>query len=156
KKESPDTEKVHFKIDTDSLNKSTKKEEPKEAPVIAEPILEKAEEPKAPIKAEQNETSINQRLADKQGTTLNDKLKKTPISDLPKAIGINQKYLFINELFNQNADHFHQVIQELNNCESYKQALTKVKGELVPNYDWDEENKHVLAFMDLVERRYLN
>lgn len=134
--------------------------------VVAEPIVKKepvVEEEKpatAPVvekkESELAETSLNDRLSEQKGKSLNERLQKTPIKDLTKAIGINQKYQFINELFNQNADHFNEVIDELNNCENYKQALSKVRQDLAQNYQWDEEDNNVIAFMDLVERRYLN
>lgn len=117
-------------------------------------------EPKEPSIAQeaasQAEQSLNEKLSEKKGTSLNEKLKKTPIADLSKAIGINQKYQFINELFKQNADHYNQVIGELNKCNNYKEALTIVRQDPAQQYNWEEDDRNVLAFMDLVERRYLN
>ncbi len=160
-KEEKPTKKKAKKERKESKPAPTSAPEPEATPVAKNPAPTPEKTSPSPIEetiaSKKEERSLNDKLSeDVQGTSLNERLKKTPIDNLPKAIGINQKYLFINELFNQNADHFNQVIAELDACANYQEALTKVKGELVPNYNWEEDNKHVQSFMDLVERRHLN
>lgn len=134
---------------------STPKKE--EAAVIESKSSEPTPAPSTPTESAEREPSLNDKLSEqRQGKSLNERLKKAPIEDLKKAIGINQRYQFINELFKQNADHFNQVVDEINNCNNYKEALTIVKRDVAPNYKWDEEDNNVVAFMDLVERRHLN
>ena len=83
-------------------------------PVINEPIIE--EQAQKTTKEEKTETniilrkeinenihteniiSLNERLY-QQTHELSDKLKDTPIEDLKKAIGVNERFLYLNELF---------------------------------------------------------
>ncbi|TXC78998.1 hypothetical protein [Luteibaculum oceani] len=147
-----------IKIETKTPEPKKQPEPPKPVePVVAESKVVENQTAAKTVENIEREPSLNDRLSEqRQGKSLNEKLKKAPIDDLKKAIGINQRYQFINELFKQNADHFNQVVDELNKCNSYKEALTIVKRDVAPNYKWNEEDNNVLAFMDLVERRHLN
>ena len=87
--------------------------------------------------------------------SLADTLNKKPIKELKAAIGINEKFLFINELFDGNLQEYNNSIAALNQCQSYSEATTFIKNNLSGKYKWEEENKYVLSFLDLVKRRFL-
>ncbi len=86
---------------------------------------------------------------------LGEKLQKQPIHDLGKAIGLNQRFLFINELFKQNGDDFQASIERLNSFEEFEEASIFLKEQIIPLYKWDIESKTVGEFMELIERRYM-
>ncbi len=86
---------------------------------------------------------------------LGEKLHKTAIGDLSKAIPLGQKFIFINELFHQNADDYHASIDQLNKFDEMEEAMLFVKNNLMPLYHWKQEDKNVDLFLDLVERRFL-
>lgn len=87
--------------------------------------------------------------------TLAERLQKSPIGDLTKAIPLADKFVFINELFNQNADDYHSSIDQLNKFDEQEEAFVFVKEHLMPLYNWKQDDKNVEKFMNLVERRYL-
>ena len=67
-------------------------------------------------------------LYEKIGNTSTDisyaeKLQQKPITDLVKSIGLNEKFLFIKELFKNNSDDYNEAIQLLNSFNSITQAL---------------------------------
>ena len=103
-----------------------------------------------------DDQSLNEKLnASPSAASLSEKLKKQPINDLITAIGINQKFLFMNDLFEGERDEFHNSLSELNKFDSFLDADNYIKNNLMVKYNWDMENTSVVRFMELVERRYL-
>ena len=118
--------------------------------------IQKTVLPEPEEKQVEKEDSLNDRLAriQEDRPTFAEKMQKKPISDLKKAIGLNERFSFINELFQQNADIFHNSIDQLNNCESFGKAIDIVQNDFAVKYEWDMESRSVTNLMELVERRY--
>ena len=77
------------------------------------------------------------------------KLQNKPITDLAKAIGINDKFLFIKELFGGDSDLYNQTIKHLNHFTDLNEAIiylqenfTGTQPMRLPLYllTWFEEN----------------
>ena len=101
-----------------------------------------------------NSTSINDTFA--RGTpekTVADKLSRQPIKDLKSAIGLNQKFLFMNDLFEGENELFNNAINKINSFNTLPEAIAFIDSDL--SSAWDKENSSVLNFMDLVERRFM-
>jgi hypothetical protein len=99
-------------------------------------------------------TSINDTFA--SGTsekTVADKLSRQPIKDLKSAIGLNQKFLFMNDLFEGENEIFNNAINKINSFNTLPEAIEFIDSEL--SSAWDKENSSVLNFMNLVERRFM-
>lgn len=92
-------------------------------------------------------------LGDKKGT-LGERLKKNPVSDIKTAIGINEKFLFINELFNGNMHDYNNAIKRLNRAQNIEEAAI-IFDELKNQYDWNSEGQTTLQLLDFVERRFM-
>lgn len=90
------------------------------------------------------------------GKELSDRLANTPISDLTKAFGFNDKLLTQNELFGGNKAVADEVIKDLNNMSGFESA----KGFLISlatKYNWaatEDRKKHAKTFIKLVRRRF--
>lgn len=91
-----------------------------------------------------------------EGKELSDKLSQLPISDLKKSMGLNEKILTINELFDGNNKAFDEVLSHLNSFASFNQARTYLSDQVVPKFKWNEKDrlKKAKVFMKLVRRRY--
>ncbi|MDI3527114.1 MAG: hypothetical protein PWR03_1297 [Tenuifilum sp.] len=85
-----------------------------------------------------------------QKVDMQSRLQNKPISDLSKAIGINDKFLFIKELFNGNSEHYNQTIKQLNTITDLNDAIIYLQE----NFDWDPNNETVVTFIDLVRRKF--
>jgi outer membrane biosynthesis protein TonB len=132
-----------------------KAREPKPAAVPA-PQKEAKQEPKKP-----SEKVAEPSLADKfaphadlyEGTLniktekdLSDKLKRKPITNLSDAIGINDRFLFISEIFEGNKDAYTQAISRLDKAESLSDAMA-----IIMSYTGEKpENEAVIQLLDLV------
>ena len=83
-----------------------------------------------------------------------DKIHHQKIEDLKKAIGINEKFLFINELFEGNLASYNEHIEKINSSPEVNHARSIVDS-LIAKYNWNHEQEIVKKFMDLVERRFI-
>lgn len=81
------------------------------------------------------------------------KIQKPSIQDLTKAIGLNDKFLFANELFEGNMQEYSIAIQQLNGAGSLESAMDYFSN-LQQLYEWDMEKETVKQLVDLVDRRY--
>lgn len=102
----------------------------------------------------EQKTSIAEKFAAEQKMTLADKLKMTRINDLRTSIGINQKFLFMNDLFEGENTVFNNAINRLNSCGNGDEAKT-VLAEYSMKYGWKNDSERVVQFFELIERRYL-
>src|SRR5262249_48976166 len=97
--------------------------------------------------------SLNDRL--KSGATeLGHTLKDGPVKDLRKAIGINDRYLFINELFRGDETMYERSIKTINGFNIYGEADFWIKRELKLKLAWNEESHAVQVFDQLIKRRF--
>ena len=106
------------------------------------------------IKSKQDgQPSINDRL--KQGKAeLVEVLKETPIKDLRKAIGINDRFVFINDLFRGDEVMYERSIKTINSFNIYPEAEYWISRELKIKLGWDNELPIVAQFDHLVKRRF--
>lgn len=114
-------------------------------------------EPKAEINHvlnEQKNTSLNEKLKENKNE-LFDSLAETPVRDLRKAIGINDKFLFINDLFRGDETMYERSIKTINAFSIYPEAEYWIKRELKLKLGWDDRNATVKQFDQLVKRRFL-
>ncbi|MCK4465423.1 MAG: hypothetical protein KAU83_06905 [Bacteroidales bacterium] len=94
----------------------------------------------------------NEELAEKNPVRdLSEKLQSQPISDIGSAIGLNEKFLFINELFNGNSEKFEETIRYLNNAPNFNDAF----NYLNEHFDWEMENPSVQKLLDLARRKLI-
>ncbi|MBD2769542.1 hypothetical protein IC235_16765 [Hymenobacter sp. BT664] len=117
-----------------------------EAPSV--PLYEKlkASQPAAPPLAETlRATAAAPPLAERAGPK---------VETLREAISINQRFSFINELFNGENMEYHAAIQHLDSLPSADQARSYVTDNLSPRYDWSRKEEHVNKLLKLIERKF--
>ena len=110
--------------------------------------------PKAAEEEETKETSLNDLLQKTEGNDLVSKLQQTPIHDLKKAISINKKFEFINQLFKGDHEAYTKSVHYINGLSTGNEA-TSFFNSLRKQYVWNDEDKLFLEFADLVRRRFM-
>ena len=107
------------------------------------------------VKNKNGETeSLNDRLKQGGKAELVEVLKETPIKDLRKAIGINDRFLFINDLFRGDEAMYERSIKTINSFNIYPEAEYWISRELKIKLGWDTELPVVAQFDQLVKRRF--
>lgn len=98
-------------------------------------------------------------------TSLNDKLKSevadlksalndTPVRDLKKAIGVNDRYVFINQLFRGDEVMYERSLKTINGFRILPEAEYWMERELKVKLGWDENREATRHFYQLVKRRF--
>lgn len=106
-------------------------------------------------KLKDEKITLNEKLQqDNIANTVSEKLHQNPIKDLKSSIGINEKFQFINELFNGSLQDYTLGITELNQFPNYEEAL-KMIDVLKFKFNWDINSDAYHKIMDFVRRRYM-
>ncbi len=146
-------EEISRETEPEIREEQVKKEQPAQPVVHRDPPVKK-ESPVAevvpPVAQRKEKAQPQSTLPD----SVADKLSQTKIDDLTVAIGLNQKFQFIKELFNGDSKAYNEAVKSLNQCENLQQAKQRVTTDLMKSYEWDEENRVTVAFLNLIERRY--
>ncbi len=94
---------------------------------------------------------FNKAMADKKsGRDLTSKMQTRPITDLRNSIGLNEKFLFIKELFKGRPDQYNNCIDMLNQTTTYEEAIKFLKD----NYEWEEDDEVAEKLINLVKRKH--
>jgi hypothetical protein len=103
--------------------------------------------------SEASGATLADRLSEGQEKRIADKFQENKIADFRTTIGINEKFLFINELFEGNMRIYDEAIQKLNASTTMAQAdLLLLDLKIV--YNWDSESPTVKKFVELVRRKF--
>jgi hypothetical protein len=98
--------------------------------------------------------SINDLIAAKRAdVSISSRLQHNPIRDLKSAIGINEKFIYVYELFGGNSQAYAQAIERLNSMGRRDEAIGLMES-MREQYHWDIENMAFQKLVDMVARRY--
>lgn len=98
--------------------------------------------------------SIDQFLNLNAETTLKAQLHLKPIDNLKTGIGLNEKFLYIRELFANDHITFANTIAQINDFANIQQAEKLIQKQFLSTKKWDEKNPHVHSFLQLIYRRF--
>ena len=96
------------------------------------------------------EKSVNDSMSF-DSSKLEHKLSNRPVDSLQSAIGINDRFQYIRELFEGSADNFVKTVADLDSMEDIKDAV----DYLQTNFKW-KKNETSLKFVNLIKRRFPN
>lgn len=151
-------------------------------PIVAKPTPVAPEEEKdivAPIHTAQREAvappapkgppadnNLNERFRAAERPTLHQSFMKATqssladthsnrkIESLKNSISINQRFSFINELFEGDNLTYYQTIKTLDDYTTPEAAKDYVTEELSRKYDWSRKQEHVQKLLRLIERKF--
>ncbi|WP_372949471.1 hypothetical protein [Mariniphaga sp.] len=93
--------------------------------------------------------SVNDLINDQN--KLEFKLSNRPVSSIQSAIGINDRFLYIRELFDGDNQKFLEAVKALDSKPNIKEAVEYLRN----NFKW-KRNETSLKFVNLVKRRFIN
>ena len=102
------------------------------------------------------ELSTGETLAEKMmgdDNTLAAKLQQAPVRDLKSAIGINDKFLFVNELFGGSMEKYNKSIDNLNDLKTLNGAMIYL-NELKIELQWNSSNEAYQKLKALVSHKF--
>jgi hypothetical protein len=81
---------------------------------------------------------------------LNASIKLKPLVNLSDAIGVNDKFLFIREIFNGSPEAYNQAIKKLDETES----LADAKAIILSYTGENTESEATIQLFDLLKRKF--
>jgi hypothetical protein len=95
--------------------------------------------------------SLNTRLGSlRDDDQIPDYLKTKSLLNLSQSIGINDRFLFIRELFNDNSESFNQALSGIDEAKSLAEAKALIKSYAGEKYETETGKQ----FLDLVKRKF--
>lgn len=131
-------------------------------PVEDTPTLTHQKQPPAPPSKKkevhesltvENKASLNDKLKQPR-PELSDSLQDTAIKDLRKGIGVNDRFVFITELFRGDEVMYERSIKTINGFTIFPEAEYWIKRELKLKLAWNDNNPVVKQFDQLIRRRF--
>lgn len=133
-----------------------------EAPKIKEPILEKQYIKEDVIQVEVHKTkTLEEELQDTfsvdvmadlfenaQPKSLNDKFAANI------QIGLNDRIVFVKNLFNNQHEDYNRVISQLNSFKSVHEAKEFILQMVKPDYNWSKHEELEARFLEIIERKF--
>ncbi|GHT65568.1 hypothetical protein AGMMS50239_25630 [Bacteroidia bacterium] len=107
-----------------------------------------------PVELKDAETPITKNLKEvKENVSvfLGDKISKKIYADLTKSLTVNQRFMFLRDLFKGNETEMHRVLTHLNVLKTVEDALNYLDN----NYPVQWETESGIAFKELLEKRFL-
>ncbi|MCB0521373.1 MAG: hypothetical protein H6577_01855 [Lewinellaceae bacterium] len=120
--------------------------EPAPAPVHAQPIA-------PPVTAD---GELEELFTIALAKELSEKLGELPITDIKKAMGLNERIFTVNELFGGDQAVFDETLSSLNRLPGFEEAKKYLINGVATRYNWSSKDKKSKArnFIKLVKRRY--
>ncbi|HYX07414.1 MAG TPA: hypothetical protein VE912_11830, partial [Bacteroidales bacterium] len=148
-----------------SVNKEKEEEKTNERIESQDKVSEEEkEEVKRKVKSSKNEsaplgeklihskTFINESLAKSQEKKdLASVLQSKPLKNIESAIGLNDKFLFVRELFKGDAELYTKTIARLNAASDFNDAYNFINN----NFNWDMDSYPVQKLLELVRRKLI-
>ena len=97
--------------------------------------------------------SLNDRLASRE-REVSESLADEPVQDLRKAVSLNDRFRYVNELFQGDHDLYDKAVRALNASESLGHAMRWIRSEGLVRMGWKEEDEVCAQFISLVRRRF--
>lgn len=138
--------------------------EPDPEPIVEpdpepESIVEPAPEPETASAPEQDpeaeNTTINDQFSETKEESLAEKLEKEEQSGtILNSVSVNQKYMFVQELFEGDANTFQKALAEIEYSGSFDDAVEHLVTNYARQYDWDMNSDEVKELLKVIFRRF--
>lgn len=143
------------KIVEEKVPESEQKKKPKTEKAKTGDLFSLADKETVADKFKETAPSVFEKIsAEKNDKTMAEKIGKSSASNLKSAIGINDKFLFINQLFKGDLQGYNKAVEKLNACTSIEMATTALV-ELRSANNWDNGDEAYQKLEDLVIKKLL-
>lgn len=144
--------------ETFSSQEMDREEDVREEPVKPEPVHVQPVRPADPVIEERplsiNEILANKRQEDRGGNPLLNRIDMRKQGDLKTAISLNDKLLFIKDLFNGYSLAYSEAIELLNRYDSISEADAFLQSNYAVKNQWASKQETVDKLYAILNKRY--
>lgn len=130
---------------------SDEEDEATDAPV-AEVITNVAPEDEDDEEDEDN--ILNSKFEDPMIATSIAEAHENQVDSMMSAISLNQRFMFINELFDGDPEVFKQAIDKVDACNSFDESVELLVQLYAKEYHWDMNSEEVKELLKIIFRRF--
>ena len=143
-------------IDTDDYEESDDAENMDEefAPIDEEP---EEEDPKEIINEQFSEPSptINEQFEkEKSEATVAEVRESESVSEIQKSINVNQRYMFLNDLFGSDEAVYSQALNEVESSNSFDESVELLVQRYSKKFEWDMNSDEVKELLKVIFKRF--
>lgn len=103
-------------------------------------------------KYQEEKKFINESLAENgRKADISSKITSKPIRNISSALGINDRFKLVNDLFNGDRDSYQNAINILDGASNFNEAFNYITS----SFDWDMEEESVQILLELVRRKFI-
>jgi len=110
------------------------------------PVVKKVEET--------DQLTINDLIGKEQKPTAMNMLTKNKVVDIRSAMSINQKIMFVKELFNGDNSAFEGAMSLADGSSSYEKAVNAMIDSYSQRFNWEIDSTEVNELFDLIGRKF--
>ncbi len=102
------------------------------------------------------ENTLNDSFVSSDYETVADQLKNTQSSkgSIKSMLSINQKFMFINDLFNDNQEDFNKVVDFIESCDTREAAISFINNNYLKHHIWNPNAPQVREFLRLIDLQF--
>lgn len=132
-----------------------------------EPKLEKQEVilPEEPIEkidhvnineqfAEETQTLNDQFDNESKPVTVSEKMETEKVSELHSSISVNQRYMFLSDLFDNDVNEYNNAIDSIEKCESFDESVEHLMQNYSRKYQWDMASDEVKELLKVIFKKF--
>lgn len=137
-------------------------EEEKAIEAVTQTVSEKNTSISSPPEAEPKANSYNLLDVKPEKPLLNERFQpqnkglneRVAQGDLKKLIDFNRQFIFIQELFQNDAIAYMKTIERINETEKIEDAISYLNSEIIHKYKWKPEQASVKLFEKIVRQKF--
>ena len=76
------------------------------------------------------------------------------VESIAGAIPLGQRFMFVNQLFNKNNEHFEKAVYELDAVKSFEEAQNLIWHRYASKYAWDVNGEAVTTLLNIIKRKF--
>nr|WP_320117172.1 hypothetical protein [uncultured Marinifilum sp.] len=95
-------------------------------------------------------SNLNDQLQKPTSEILGEKIFSNTLTDIQSAIGINDRFLFTRELFNNSTEEYNAEINFINSANNF----STIENHFRKNKNWDFEDPIVNQFIEITKRKF--
>ncbi|UXX80209.1 hypothetical protein N7E81_03735 [Reichenbachiella carrageenanivorans] len=149
------------KVATPPADTSSSKEINDEFEPIADLQEEEVDEEEDGLSTNVNEQykedirTLNQRYEEKEKEkTVAAVLETQSLSNLKNNININQRYMFVNDLFDGDDQDYEIAMDEVEHCDSFDSSVELLVQNYAKKHDWDMNSDEVKELLKVIFKRF--
>ncbi|GAB3771230.1 hypothetical protein GCM10028818_09790 [Spirosoma horti] len=121
---------------------------------ITQPGIPQQAQPDTSVEAKPTLNDTLRESTPAEPTTVAETFHRAPIESVARSISLNQKFRFINQLFNGNSSAYNQAVEEIDTLNNYGQALDLISYRYASQYLWDMSSDEVSELVEILKRRF--